>query len=104
MEVEYASSRMEKDLTSRRRIAKRYGRIRTKLENRLSELWVVNSLGDITPEPPPRRHKLDGNRANCWGIDVSKNWRIVVQPIGKFNPDDLHTITRVKIVSIEDYH
>ncbi len=104
MEVEYASSRMEKDLTNRRRIARQYGCIQMKLENRLSELWAAGCLADITHEPPPRRHKLTGNRADCWGVDVSKNWRIVLQPVGEFNPDDSTTITKVKIVSIEDYH
>lgn len=104
MDIEFASSRMEKDLSNRRRITKQYGHIQTSLENRLSELWAANSLGDVTTAPPPRRHKLTGDRADCWGINVSKNWRIVLQPIGVFDPDDLHTITKVKIISIEDYH
>lgn len=104
MDIEFASTRMGKDLSSRRRIAKQYGHIQIGLENRLSELWAADSLGDITPEPPPRRHKLTGDRADCWGINVSKNWRLVLQPIGEYDPDDLHTITKVKIVSIEDYH
>lgn len=104
MEIEFAGARMKKDLSNRRRIAKQYGHIHTSLENRLSELWAANSLGDITSEPPPRRHKLTGDRAGCWGINVSKNWRIVLRPIGDYDPDDLYTITRVKIISIEDYH
>ena len=104
MDIEFASTRMEKDLNNRRRIAKKYGHIQTALENRLSELWAADSLGDITSEPPPRRHKLTGDRADCWGVNVSKNWRIVLKPIGEFEYDDLHTITKIKIVSIEDYH
>lgn len=104
MDIEFASSRMEKDLSNRRRITKQYGHIQTSLENRLSELWAANSLGDVTTAPPPRRHKLTGDRTDCWGINASKNWRIVLQPIGEFDPDDLHTITKVKIISIEDYH
>lgn len=104
MEVEFANARMEKDLTSQRRIAMQYGHIKEKLGNRLSELWAAPSLADITPYPPPRRHKLQGDRSDCWGIDVSKNWRIVLKPIGDFDPDDLTTITKIKILSIEDYH
>ncbi|MGN0071992.1 MAG: type II toxin-antitoxin system RelE/ParE family toxin [Atopobiaceae bacterium] len=104
MEIEYASKRLEKDLTSRRRMAKEYGHIQYRLENRLSEIWAAKSLADISFEPPPRRHRLEGNRAGLWGIDVSKNWRIVLEPRGKFDPSDLHTITHVRIVAIEDYH
>lgn len=59
MDIEFASSRMEKDLSNRRRIAKQYGHIQTSLENRLSELWAANSLGDITPEPPPKTPQAD---------------------------------------------
>lgn len=67
MDIEFASSRMEKDLSNRRRITKQYGHIQTSLENRLSELWAANSLGDVTTAPPPRRHKLTGDRTDCWG-------------------------------------
>lgn len=35
MDIEFASSRMEKDLSNRRRITKQYGHIQTSLENRL---------------------------------------------------------------------
>lgn len=104
MDIEFASTRMERDLTNRRRIAKQYGHIQTKLENRLSELWAAECLADITPEPPPRRHKLQGDYAGCWSVDASKNWRIILQPIGDFEPDDPASIKKVKIISIEDYH
>jgi len=104
VDIEYADSRMKKTLESSLLIGKRYGHIRNKLEIRLSELQMAECLADITPEPPPRRHKLKGDKADCWGVDVSKNWRIVIKPIGEFDLEDLATITQIQIVSIEDYH
>lgn len=49
MDIEFASSRMEKDLSNRRRIAKQYGHIQTSLENRLSDFgpptaWETSRL------------------------------------------------------------
>jgi len=104
MDIEYANAKMKKTLESSVLIGKRYGHIRGKLEIRLSELQMAECLSDITPEPPPRRHKLKGDKSDCWGIDVSKNWRIVVKPIGDFDSEDLSTIAGIQIISIEDYH
>ena len=47
---------------------------------------------------------LTGNFEGCWGIDLSKNIRLVIRPVGEFDPDDLTTITSVCIVDIQDYH
>lgn len=104
MNIKYSDSRMERILTSRRLIGKKYGHIQPSLENRLSELRAARYLADITCEPPPRRHKLTGDYDGCWSVSVSKNWRIVLQPIGDFDLNDLTTITAMKIISIEDYH
>lgn len=104
MEIDYANSQMRKTLESSILIGKKYGHLRRKLEIRLSELRTVDSLAEISQNPPPRRHKLTHNKAGCWGVDVSKNWRIILMPIGRFDPDNLNTITRVQILDIEDYH
>lgn len=104
MIVYYATNKMEKILTDIRLLKKYYSNDFTKISNRLSELRVVNNLGEIPEVPPPRRHKLKGNRKDCWGIDYSKNYRLVIEPTGVFNINDLSTITDVTILDLEDYH
>lgn len=104
MIIYYSSSRMEKILTNPRLIKKHYSKICDKLMIRISELRVAETLADISPKPPPRRHKLSGQFKDCWGIDVSKNYRIIVQPKGEYIENELNTIKEVIIKDIGDYH
>lgn len=104
MLVKYASKKIEKILESRRLIKKYYSNDYEKLSNRLSELKVANNLAEIPECPPPRRHKLRGDLLGCWGIDYSKNYRIIIKPIGDFDINDIKTIKNIEIVALEDYH
>jgi len=104
MELYYSSAKQRKILTNIRLLKKYYSNDYLKIRNRLSELRVAHNLGEIPELPPPRRHKLKGDRKNCWGIDYSKNDRIVVLPEGEFDINDLSTITEIRILDLEDYH
>ncbi|NLI59016.1 MAG: plasmid maintenance system killer protein [Clostridium sp.] len=104
MKIHYSSKKQEKILTDLRLLKKYYPDHHTKIANRLSELRVVNNLTEISEVPPPRRHKLKGKYRNCWGIDYSKNCRIVIQPIGEYDINDLSSIVEILIVDLVDYH
>lgn len=104
MEISYASNKLEKILTNERMIKKQYTSFYKKILNRMSEIRAANNLDEIPHIPPPRRHKLEGDYNDCWGIDVSKNYRIVLKPTGEWNEADLRTINQIQILSIEDYH
>lgn len=104
MTIHYISKKDKKILTDERLILRHYGRLAKKVMYRLSELRAANSLNDIPPIPPPRRHKLEGNYKNEWGIDVSKNYRIVIGPYGTYDINNLETIKEIVLIRIEDYH
>lgn len=104
MKISYSSNKLEKQLTDIRLMKKYYSNDFVKLRNRLSELAVASNLAQVSELPPPRRHKLKGDRDACWGIDISKNDRIVLRPVGAFDIHDLESITEIEIIEIEDYH
>lgn len=104
MKISYTTKKLEKILTNERLIKMQYTGFYKKIINRMSEIRVANNLDEIPHVPPPRRHKLDGDYNDCWGIDVSKNFRIVLRPIGDWDESDLKTINEIEILSIEDYH
>lgn len=104
MDIKYSTKRLEKILTNVRLIKKYYSNDYTRLINRLSELKAANNLAEISENPPPRRHKLSGRLQDCWGINYSKNDRIVICPIGEFNINDVSSIVAIEIVELEDYH
>lgn len=104
MKISYATKKLEKILTNERLIKKEYTLFYKKVINRISEIRVANNLDEIPHVPPPRRHKLDGDYNDCWGIDVSKNFRIVLRPIGDWDESELKSINEIEILSIGDYH
>ncbi|WP_342476870.1 plasmid maintenance system killer protein [Paenibacillus sp. FSL H7-0350] len=104
MNISYNNTKLEKVLTNERSIKREYTLFHKKLINRMSELRVANNLEEIPHVPPPNRHKLSGDYNDCWGIDVSKNFRIVLRPIGEWEASDLRTIQNVEIITVEDYH
>ena len=104
MKLSYSTRKLEKILTNERLIKKEYTSFYPKICNRISELRAAVCLNDISNYPPPRRHKLSGNKLDCWGVDISKNFRIIVKPIGDYNSEDLTSIVEIEVVTLEDYH
>lgn len=104
MVIVYSSKKFEKQLTDIRLLKKYYGNDYNKIRNRLSELEAANNLSDIPECPPPRRHKLNGNSRDCWGIDYSPNDRIIIRPTGEFDINDVSSIVEIEIVDLADYH
>lgn len=104
MKISYDSNKMEKILCDEQLIKKEYGKMAQKVMNRMSELRAATSLADISCAPPPRRHKLEPHSRNQWGIDISRNFRIVIEAVGEFEKDDLTSIKEIRILYLEDYH
>ncbi|PKM67565.1 MAG: plasmid maintenance system killer protein [Firmicutes bacterium HGW-Firmicutes-2] len=104
MNIEYSSNKLEKILTNPRLLKKHYSKDFKRLSIRLSELRAANNLSDIPEVPPPRRHKLHGEWTDCWGIDYSKNYRIILRPIGEFDLENIKSITEIEIIDLLDYH
>lgn len=104
MHLEYSSNGLKKILEDERLINKYYSKMSTAIKNRLTELRAAECLKDIPEVPPPKRHKLTGDYNNCWGVSVSKNFRMILEPIGEYDINDLSSIHSIKILDIKDYH
>lgn len=104
MKIHFSSKKQEKILTDIRLLKKYFSNDHIKIRNRLSELRLANNLNEIPEVPPPRRHKLQGKYKDCWGIDYSRNDRIIIQPIGEYDINDLTSIVEVMIIDLDDYH
>jgi|SRR5574344_254671 len=94
----YYDNKIEKKLSSEKAIAIAFGRLALPIRERLSEFSVANNLEEISTNPPPRRHKLEGG--NRWSVCVSKNFRIVFTG----NDTDPKNVTSITIIDIIDYH
>jgi plasmid maintenance system killer protein len=111
MEIEYATTKLGKELTDPQSMVKRYGADRAKrLNQRLEELHAVSTLAELRHFPQAKCHELTGDRKGLLALDISKNWRLLFKPTHvppPLKPDgglDWSQVTKVCIEAIEDYH
>jgi len=94
------SNNVKSKMKDERSLKRYYGRLADKIWLHISSLMVVEHLSDIPNVPPTRRHKLKG-RDDCWALDLSGNWRLLIRALDGIEPEN---ITSVEIESVEDYH
>ena len=99
MKVQYSRD-MQKKMKDEKTIARNYGKLANRISLSLSVLTVADCLEDVPNVPPTRRHKLEGEQ-NHWAIDLSANWRMIIEGL---DGDEPSSISEIRIVRVEDYH
>ena len=105
MDITYSSKKLENSMT--KKINSSYEKsMARRIRQRLSEFSVSDCLADIPVSPPPRLHRLKGKYKNCFSVDISANYRLIIQA---FDIENRQTINQVEAVSVqimkvEDYH
>ncbi len=72
--------------------------LQKKLHQRLTQLSAFESLQDIPVSKPFRRHKLIGDRNDCFTVNIDNQYRLIFVPING-DGEDLSSVT---IISIEE--
>ncbi|MDD3899368.1 MAG: type II toxin-antitoxin system RelE/ParE family toxin [Syntrophomonadaceae bacterium] len=107
MELQYRSNKIRKYCESPKEAQRIYGaQIGTKLTQRVGELKAATSLEDIRNIPAARLHRLQGQRADEYAVDLVHPFRLVFKPILD-EGEDITQLANIKIVRIEevrDYH
>lgn len=110
MKFSFSSNKFERQLSSEKEMNKAFGHVMPTLKRRLTLLSSVACLADVPHTKPEGRHELVGDRKGHFAVWVSKNYRLIFKPDHDPVPlradggFDLHAITAVKFVAIEDYH
>ena len=99
MKIQYSRDMLKK-MKDEKTIARYYGKLAGRIVLSLSVLNVADCLEDVPNVPPTRRHKLEGE-PNHWAIDLSANWRMIIEGL---DGDEPSSISEIKIVRVEDYH
>jgi len=102
MEVQYEDHSLEKICTDESQMRRERGDIAPKLRTRIAALRTATSIADlIALDPSGKWHSLKADRAGTWAGSLSRNWRLVIRPLG----DGLVTeAVEVSVVEIVDYH
>jgi plasmid maintenance system killer protein len=91
-------------------MAKSYGQLARKLNQRLQDLAEVENLAVMRSIPAARCHELTGDRKGELAVNVSPNYRLIFEPLHDPIPkkDDgglnWEEVTKIQINGIEDYH
>ena len=110
MQVTFKSNKLKKSMSDLPALVKTYGDRANRLAMRLSVIHEAESLADVPAVPPERCHPLTGEWDGCFAVDVTANYRLIIEP--NHNPVprntsgalDLKAITAVRILAVEDYH
>ena len=80
------------------------------LMRRLTQIKAADTLLDLPPTKPVRRHLLKGNRGGQFAVDLKHPFRLVFEPDHSPVPQlddgsvDLTKVTEIRILEVVDYH
>jgi len=110
VEISYKSRKLEKQLTDLREMAKIFGQLARKVNQRLKDLTDADNLAIMKTIPAARCHELTGDRKDELAVDVSGNYRMIFEPNHEPKPKkedgglNWEKVTKIQINEIEDYH
>ena len=98
MDIEYKSTKLEKECTDKRKSRTVYGdKIAERIEQRLNQITAADSVETMLKFKIGRCHKLNGNRSDEYALDLVHPHRLILKEVeGK--------IKVVMITEIVDYH
>lgn len=101
MQVKY-SNKLERKLSSNFLIKKNFANVYKSIIILLDVLKMVENLSEISHCPPFRRHKLSGDYAGLYSLDLNRNYRMIIKDLK--GEEDLKKINSIEIYDIVDYH
>jgi len=101
MIIEYGDSEIEKLCTDERYMRRKREDVAQKLRVRVNAVSLAKDMEDlISLDQLGRWHRLTGNLDTLWAGKLSKNFRLIISPVG----DNPLKATIVEIIKIDDYH
>jgi len=111
MLISFKSKKLEKDLSDKKALVRRYGAEQAKkIQQRLIELHAAENLDTLRTLPQVRTHELSGNRAGQISLDIKNPYRLLIIPNYEDPPRkadgglDWKKITKIRILKVEDTH
>ena len=110
MDIIFASEKFAELCNNQKALIKQLGPERARrLRRRLDDLRAATTLAEMR-HLPGRCHELHGNRSGQFSLDLDHPYRLIFEPAHEPTPRkgdgglDWTSITRVKVIGIEDTH
>jgi proteic killer suppression protein len=111
MEIVFGSRKLERACSIEREGDRMWGRENArKVRQRMAELSAADTLAVVVKLPAARLHALKGDRKGQYVVDVKHPFRLIFEPAHDPIPTkddggvDLERITRIRVLTVEDYH
>lgn len=111
MEISFKTKKLKTQLTNSNEMKKAYGQTAKKVNQRMKELRASENLEIVMNTIPAAKcHELKGDRKGEFAVSISGNYRLVFipdhDPVPRKhdNSIDCIRITKIKVLSTEDYH
>lgn len=105
MQISYDKS-IQKYFLDYSKMKKKIGEEFTKsVKKRIDQLSASDSFSDYLSFRIGKPHPLEGNLSECYGIHISANYRLVVEPIADdLSPESLKVCDSIEVKGVQDYH
>ncbi len=110
MDISFVDKKLEKIFNSEKELHKKYGTNARYIKRRMAVLIAAPSLAHISHRPPERRHNLEGKRKGTFAVDLKHPFRLILKPnhdpvpLREDKGIDLHKVTAITILGVEDYY
>lgn len=107
MQFKYQDEKVRKILCDAKTLQRKVGlEIGRKIKQRINQLEAADNFNEyLTKIGLGKPHTLEGNLDKCYGISITANYRIVVEPLE--TELDLESLKNCKVLNIKgvlDYH
>lgn len=107
MQVIFSNRDVQKIVKDSQKLQKKVGlEIGRSLKKRLNQLESANNFNEyLTQSALGKPHPLSGNSDDCYGIVITKNYRLIVKPIS--DKLDMESLKECKIIDMKgvlEYH
>jgi len=103
MDVTFQTGKLEKTVMDGKLLTRKYGpELARKIAQRYEELRAAECLQDMPPAAGT--HPLHNDREGEYGLTLKQPYRMIIRPVGNFDPVNLATIQEIQVVEIIDYH
>lgn len=107
MQFEYQDEKVQKILCDAKILQRKVGlEIGKKVKLRLNQLESADNFNEyLTKIALGKPHPLEGKLDKCYGISITANYRLIVEPLVKeLNLESLKNCKVLKVKGVLDYH
>ena len=106
MQLEVHNPKLEKILNEPNKLIRKIGLEMTRtLKRRFSEMKASPNFKEYINYGIGKPHPLTGNLDKLYGINLNKNYRLIVEPlVEELNDENLKECKKINIKVVVDYH